>query len=276
MKKEFKVLGLIVFLSLVCVGCGLINADTTRDIRHAGFALSGAEFECKDLLPSNDGYKKIKWLTGNYAITTDGAIYLLSLSQKYSNDQNCMVSPFTKGVVSMFDGKIIKGADKKLYYLEASGESAAFSAVPTSDSNYSIYNLILGDENVIKVITVDQDKGTYYVLKNDGNVYNYVVSKSGNSVKVISTSIVYRKSEYGSDIIDFNYAGKTSSTFVRTDTQMFRMIAQNKEECTKYADIACNYEMELDSGLSKHNDKILGYSGSLLITTYGKEFNVTA
>ena len=32
-------------------------------------------------------------------------------------------------------------------------------------------------------------------------------------------------------IVDFNYAGKSTSTYVKTKSQIFRMQATNKEDC---------------------------------------------
>lgn len=56
-------------------------------------------------------------------------------------------------------------------------------------------------------MTVDANSGYYYALKNDGNVYNIVILKNNNTVTKASSSIVYSKSAYGGNIIDFNYAG---------------------------------------------------------------------
>lgn len=277
MKKRIKLIGVILILAMVCCGCGIVNADSTRDIRHSGFSLSGAEFECSDLLPSIAEYKRIEFLTGTHAITNDGKVYSLSLSQKYSNEKNCLEADLATTAVSIFDGKVIRGKDGKLYYLSAVDNMPAYSPVPSSANDYQLYRLLLNDDNVVKVITVDAGTGIYYVLKKDGNVHNYVVSKGNNgSVSLISSSIVYSRNDYGGEIVDFNYAGKASSTFVKTNEKIFRMVAQNRDTCTKYADIQCEYRMVLDEGLTEHYDKILGFSGSLLITTYGKEFNATA
>lgn len=274
MKKSFKIIILILFIAFFCAGCDIINSGTTRDIRHSGFSLSNAEFECPSLLPSDDGYEKIKYLTGTTAITTDGSIYLLSFGQKYSNNLNCMKADFKPKVVSIFDNKVFKADDGNIYYLVSSGDAVAFSVVPESDSNYAIYKIILDDEEVLKATTVNQDSNSYYVLKKDGSIYNYIVPKD-NGVSISSTSVVYSKNSYGGSIIDFNYVGKAPGTFIRTNNQIFRMLSINREECSKYVDIECKYEMMLDEGLTKHNDKILGFSGSFLITTYGKEFSAS-
>lgn len=271
--KVSKVLLLSLFVSIICVGCSVVHADTTRDIRHSGFSLSSQEFECPVLLPDSDDYEKTKFLSSTYSITTEGSIYLLSMGQKYSNELNCKKANFSPKVVAIFDSSVVKADDGKMYYLAATGEHASFSQVTEADSDYVIYNAILKDEEVVKAITVDQENGHYYVLKTDGNVYNFVVSKNNGVASIVSSSIVYSKSNYGDNIIDFNYAGKSKSTFIKTSKQIFRMLASNEEECSKYVDVECQYEMTLDEGLTEHYDKILGFNGSFLLTTYGRQFN---
>ena len=52
----------------------------------------------------------------------------------------------------------------------------------------------------------------------------------------------------------------------------------NKDECTEYADIACEYELKKDETLTKYyteDPKILYFGPSILITTYGKEFTLS-
>lgn len=273
MKKGFKVIGLLILIAFLCSGCDIKYASTTRDIRHSGFALSGAELECSALLdnPDND---RVKFLTSGHIITESGSVYSLSIGQKYSNDQNCMASTLPSKVVSLFDDTVVKAADNKYYYLTRNGDAPQYSVVPTSDGNYAIYDLLLKSQDVLKVKTVDSNSGQYYVLRTDGNVYTYTVSKNTNgAVAIVSTSVVYSKSSYRGTIIDFSYAGKSSGTSVRTKSEIFRMIATNREECSKYVDVQCEYEMQLDEGLTKHQTDIYGFSGSYLITKYGKQFN---
>ena len=275
MKKGFKISVLILIVAVMCTGCDVIHASSNRDIRHSGFAISGAELECNALF-ENPEYNKVMFLTGAHVIMEDGSVYSLSISQKYSNDQHCMMSTLKGKVVALFDDNVVKLDDGKYYYLIRSGESAAYTQVLSKDSNYMVYDLILKSPDVVKVKTVDANSGHYFVLKKDGNIYNYVISKNGDSMKLVSSPIVYSKSNYGSSIIDFNYMGKATGTFIRTNTEIFRMTPINREECSKYVDIPCQFEMHLDERLTKHQGKILGFSGTYLITTYGKQFNVTA
>lgn len=270
--KYFCLLSLVVFM---CVGCDIIYADTTRDIRHAGFNLSGSEIECAELFDTQVS-EKLKFLTGSHFVMSSGSVYSLSVGQKYSNEQHCKQVPISSNVTAIFDDNVVRTSDGKYYFLVASGDSKAYSEVPTNDNNYPIYNVLLKDTEVVKVKTADSNLGHYYVLKKDGNVYNYIVSKNNESASITGNSVVYSKSNYGGSIIDFNYVGKTLGTFIRTNTEIFRMLAVNREECSKYADISCIYEMRLDTQLTEHQDKILGFSGTYLITDYGKQFNAVA
>ena len=275
MKKRIIVAVVLVVAIVICGGCDLKYASTTREIRHSGFALSGAEFTCDDLV-GEERTDEVKFLTSKHAIMESGSVYELSIGQKFSNDQNCKASPFSSKVVAIFDENVVKMDNGQYFYLVRTGENAAYTAVLKSDDNYAIYDILLKDSQVLKVKTLDSSSGYYYVLKKDGNVYNYVVLKNNDSVSIVSSPVIYSKSNYNGNIIDFNYAGKTSSTFVRTTSQIFRMKATNKQECSKYVDVVCEYEMSLDEGLTEHQDRILGFSGSFLITVYGKQFNVTA
>lgn len=277
MDKKIKSLIIVLFFVFICTGCA--NANVTRAIRHSGFSLSNAEFVCPTLYPESSGtgsFDKIRFFTSTYAITTDGTIYSLSIGQLYSNGTNCKKLDFSPRVLAVFDDKIIKADDKKIYNLASTNPDGSFVEITSKDSSYFIYQSLMSDDNVLKVYTVNQDKGYYYVLMRDGNVYNFTVSKAGNDiVAVTSTSIAYSKSNFGGEIIDFSYAGDSPATFVRTNDAFFRMMVQNKEECTAYADVSCQYKMAIDEGLTKYKDQILAFSGSFLVTAYGKEFTVS-
>lgn len=278
MKKKIKLIVLFLVVLLCTCGCDMFYAGTTRDIRHAGYSVSNADFECPTLFPSDDGFEEIQFFTNIYAITTDGKFYTLSLGKKYQNGLNCKVPDnfANKKVKAIMDNKVVKMDDGKYYYIVTSGDSAAYTEVPMNDSNYPVYRLLFNDSSILKVITVDASNGYYYVLKSDGNVYNMVISRNGDSIFLASSSVVYSKSNYNGAIVDFGYAGNSSSTYILTETQIFRMLMQNKEECTKYADVLCKYEMQLDTGLSEHIDEILGFGGNFLITDYGKQFSATS
>jgi hypothetical protein len=276
MTKIFKITFICLFVLILCSGC---NGNITRDIRHAGFSVSST-FECSEFLPSNknSNYTKIKYLLSNNIITEDGKIYDLSLSQKYSNNENCRDANAYITVAAIFDDKIVKGVDGIYYYLTAQNNVASYSQVLQTDNSYNIYYLLLKDDDVVKAMTADSSTGLYYVLKTDGNIYGVVISQvDRNSLPVVtSTSIVFDLNDYGGKIIDFNYAGNSLNTFVRTEDKLFRMRITNSDNCSKYADITCEYALQEDSIFETYKDTIIAYNGSTLITSYGQEFSVNS
>lgn len=275
MKKKMEFI-IVVFLAIFL--CSACDGDVTRAIRHDGFNV-GNDFVC-DAFFSDDKdvteYEKIKYLTGSNIITEKGRIYEVSMGQQYANESNCKVADTKIEVVAIFDNKVVKASDGKLYYLIADNQSEPYTEVTDNDSSYLLYDLLLKPEGTIKVMTVNSNDGVYYVLKNDGNVYNYTVTKTDRYTPptISSTALMYNKSDYGSDIVDFNYAGNSGATFVRTDKKAYKMSATNSKECSKYVDVECDYKLEEFSSFSEYRDYIVAYNGSTVITNYGRTFNV--
>ncbi|MBQ9018993.1 MAG: hypothetical protein IJ097_01610 [Bacilli bacterium] len=265
----------LMFMLLIVFLCSACNGNVTRSIRHDGFTV-GDKFTCDTFFSKKDEtpYKKIKYLTNTHIIDEDGKIYEISLNQKYSNKQNCKSVDNNIIVKAIFDDRIIKGNDNKYYYLYNQNDVVLYSEVPTTDNSYDLYNLLLKDENVVKVITANSSTGTYYALNRDGNVYNINISKDSNTLNIKYISIIYDKTKYGSKIIDFNYAGNSLSTFIKTEDKIYRMKITNYEDCSKYVDVSCKYEMMEDSVFEKYKDRIIAYNGNILITDYKQIFTV--
>lgn len=269
MKKRIIGISLLFILVLLCSAC---NGTITRSLRHDGFSVS-TKFICDDFYPTNkedNSYKKIKFMTSNNIIDNDGHIYDISLGKIYSNKQNCKKANTNLVVKAIFDNKIIKGSDNKYYQLDN------YSLISETDKSYELYKLLLSDDNVVKVITVDSSIGIYYLLKSDGNVYSYNITKVDNNspLRIVSKTIIYDKSNYGSNIIDFNYVGETIGTYIKTEDSYYRMIATNYDDCSKYADVSCIYSIEKDEVLDKYKDKIIVFNGNIVITDYKQVFNV--
>lgn len=277
MKKEIKVI-ILASLIILLTGC---DGNVTRDIRHAGFSVSNNEFTCSDLLSETENQepsKTILYTNTAYAITDDGLLYELSLTQPFSNNENCKEIDFATKIIAYMDDTILKGEDNKFYYSPSTTNTTPLTEVTTNDSNYQLYSLLLGQQTTKKVVTVDSNAGIYYVLETDGTVYQYTITRADYSspYTISEKKPVYDQAEYGT-IIDFNYAGESSKTYIKTETEIHRMQMTNEEECTKYADITCNYKMKKDETLTKYyNNKILYYGPDILITTYKKEFTPTS
>ena len=270
-KNNLKLIVLGVFVLLFCTAC---DGDITRAIRHDGFSI-GSKVKC-DLFFTEESalVNKIKFFTGTHIIHDSGRIYELSIAQAYSSGQNCRDSGQSIIVKAIMDNNIVKGADGGYYYLNGSGQVTPYSKIPETDNNYQIYNLLLQDPQVVKVVTADSSNGLYYVLKTTGDVYGVSITKPDRNLpaQVSGTTIVYSKSKFGANIEDFHYAGNSSATYVKTTNSMFRMKASNYKECSKYADIQCEYVMQESEEYYKYKDRMVAYNGSTLITDYGLTF----
>ena len=271
MKKRVVLFSLLFIIVFLCSAC---NGNVTRDLRHSGFSV-GSKFICDDFYPDGDSlYKRVIYLTDNKIIDNNGSIYEVSLGQLYENKQNCKKAKTDIVVKAIFDNKIVKGNDNKYYYLDGSNNVESYSLVQDTDNSYELYNMLLKDDDVVKVITADGSKGVYYILKSDGNVYSYTINKDGYNLplKVTSKSVVYDENDFVSKIIDFNYAGNSTNTYVKTEDNIYRMKAINYDKCSKYADVSCIYKMEKDEVLTKYKDKIIAYNGRIVITDYKQVF----
>ena len=275
LKNTFMTMVIFTLTIILCCSC---DGNTTRDIRHAGYSLTGDKFVCSDLVPENDkdtSYKKIKYYNSSYIITEDGEIYEISIGLKYANNENCKKADASFKVDAIF-GDIARGKDGNLYYLTTQNSASKYSAIPNTDKTYQLYSLLLNDTNNIKIQTHDNNTGSYLILKNDGNIYNYIVSRTEDNKEyiVVSSAIAYSKTEFNGNIIDFSYQGNSLNTFIKTENSVYRLRVKNKEECGKFADVTCEYEMQEDEAFLNHKDQILSFNGSTLITTYGKMFTV--
>ena len=273
MKKKALILVMIAIATMLLTGC---DGNVTRNIRHAGFNLSSSEFECSAFFPENKktvAQEEMIYTNGTYAITKKGNLYDISLSQPYVNKENCKKIDFDVPIVAYMDSSILKGENNKFYYAPGTTNSTPLTEVTTNDSNYQLYELLLGNENVEKVMTIDSNNGIYYSLEN-GTVYQYnIVRQDYNSPYIIASKTpVYEEEKYGK-IIDFNYAGESTITYIKTENEIYRMQKTNEEDCSKYADVKCEYKFKKDKTLTEYyKDKILYYGPSILITTYKKEF----
>lgn len=277
MNRYLKISLLSLLVVFCCTGC---NGTITRDIRHNGFAVSGT-FECSYVFPKDKedtSYEKIKYFTGSHLITNSGKIYEVSMNQTYASKENCKEADTQIKEKANLNSNVIKGEDNKYYYLFGQSEVAAYSEITPDNKDYQLYDLLLKDADVVKVITVDSNAGVYYTLKSDGNVYKIVVGNSGYNTPFVvnSVGIAYDKNDYGSSkIVDFYYGGEQSiSTFIRTENRLYRVMVENKEECTKYADVSCKFKMKEDTVYEQYKDSIIAYNGSVLITNYKKTFTV--
>jgi len=277
MNKYFKISFLSLIVILCCCGC---NGNITRDIRHAGFSMD-SKFECSAIYPKDKedtSYEKIKYYTGSHIITKTGKIYEVSAGQPYANNENCKEADTSIREQANLDFNVIKADDNKYYYLFGQSEVAAYSEISKENKDYQLYDLLLKDADVVKVLTVDSNSGTYYSLKSDGNVYKIVITRADTNspLTIASVEIVFDKNEYGgSKIIDFSYTGEESVyTFIRTENKLYRVKVLNGEDCSKYVDVKCKFKMEEDPIFNTYKDNIIAFNGNFLLTNYKQSFTI--
>ena len=270
MKKRIKIVLLLIVVMVFCTAC---DGSVTRALRHDGFSI-GEEFVC-DAFFGKEARDKIWYMTGDRIINTEGSIYEVSFGQKFTNNMNCRVAETELKVVALFEDKIFKAEDGNYYYLTGQNNVGAYTQVTAADNSYTIYDLLLKDEGVVKATTADSSAGVFYVLKHDGNVYSVTISKNYNTpATIVGSDIVYDQSSYGGPIIDFAYYGNSPATFVRTNSKVFRMKALNSEDCSRFADVTCTYEMVESPVFEQYPEYIAAYNGSMVITSYQKIFTV--
>ena len=309
-KKSFCKIIFVFVLVFLVTGCR--HGPTTRGIRRSGFNIGNAMFECQEFLPEQQSifeelftdtppdtdYTRIWYMDESRIITDTGVIYDYVLGGTFSNNKSCKQAEFTKNVVAVMDNKIVKASDGNLYYFSDSGQAAIYSRVTSEDNSLKTYQILFEDPSVIKVITIDDSNGIYYLLKRNGNVYKYVITKSYSNEppSLKSSEIVFSKSAYGF-ITDFNYSisdlganynlGKNENvdTNAMYPLRFYRSIATNAAMCTKYQDIQCQYTMKFDDpladieqtgyySLSLYQNEMIVYNGRMVITKYGKVFNL--
>lgn len=281
MKKK-KLLVLIIVLGLICTGC---DGTVTRKIRQDGFSIGDKKFVCSTIVPEKSLFseeeanttEKIKFMSSNLIVSENGNLYEISLSGLYSNNMNCKKVGNGIKVVSMIDNEVVRAENGRYYYLTAGNNNVvSYSEVPKEDPKLQIYRIILDDNNVIKAMNINSNTNGYYVLKKNGNIYNYVFKQDEQTkeFKLLTNNIAYRSSEFDGNVIDFKYFGESTSTYFRTNKSIYRMKYTNMKECSKYVDIPCQYKLQKDEALTEYKDRILGYGGSVLITDYAKVFTV--
>ena len=275
MKKKIMIFFILCMSTLTLTGCGE-DATMTRNLRHEGFSV-GSNFVCDALIPNEkgDAYDKIRYFGGSYAVTETGRLYDINLTTLYSNKQNCKSADTNIVIEAIFDGTVARASDGKYYYLVSGNNIEAYTEITINDKSYDLYNLLLSDENVLKVKTINSNSGEYYILKKDGEISSYIVARENynSPFQIVDVEVKYDANKFGGPIIDFDYAGESAGTFFRTRQRIYRMDAANKEECTNYADIACQYQLVRSEGLEEYLDDIIAYNGSTLIMSNGKIFN---
>ncbi len=275
MKNRIRLVFSLLVVCLLITGC---NGTITKDIRRNGYTVDDGKFNCGFFINKSKEERAVdtvRYLTDNYIISEKGFIYEITLSGVYSNGMNCKKGGNIDGnVVAIMDQSIVKSSNGAFYYLDTNESAMKYTKVPEEDENYQIYYLLMKEANVKKVVTVNSNVYSYYVLKTDGSIHNVHLKKDKDTDKISILSDVEEISSslYGGGIIDFGFAGESLATYYRTNDKIVTMKAQNSKDCNKYVDVPCQYALANDEVLTKYKDNIIAFNGKTLITDYGRIF----
>ena len=204
----------------------------------------------------------------------NGSVYefLISFEKTFSNNQHC---------------KKIEGISYDRY-VEVSG---SYGDIIVKDNRaYSVINGLIKpyQEKYVEIIalqegvksinyvnqnnqSMDYNNINFYVLKNDGNVYKYVVDYDYNrgTASILSSSeVIYSKEEFG-EIKYFYYSNPSDNypidnLIILTNENMFNFSEIKTAECSKYADVKCEIEIKPNKNYEKYKAEIF-YSNKDII-----------
>ncbi len=266
MKKELKyfllgvgstILGIIVIFLSFLLFIWLMERADDNDLKN--------EQEFKVVQTINcDALKNAKFINNSYIFTNDG-IYQYSTSKKYSNNTNC--KKINDAEIEKVIGYDFMKDDHKVY-------SIKYDTGELVENNYNFYKIdYFANDEVIYVSNytsayVDSKETIYFLaLKTDGKIYKvkYVRNYQKNTYEKVAEEVWQ---EYADEKIlmfssDEHYDNDTneyvvSLHYLKTDKSIYLRENNNKEECQKYIDVKCTYELVKNAYLSKINNKIIG------------------
>lgn len=126
--------------------------------------------------------------------------------------------------------------------------------------------------------------GSTYVLRN-GSIYvdsfkkitvnNYKTGKKTTKYELVNSVLIYSKSDFDGEVIAITKNGTTASDtnqlpiVVKTTNGYYMLAKTNAEECDKYQDVQCVYEMKNNEFLSKYYTQFKYVGNNFLIDNDG-------
>ena len=265
MKKYYILILCLLFLT----GCSpetnndnnnIENNTVTNDKKAIGNYSYKNTIKC-DIL--ND----IKNVYNNYIITNDNQVYLLSIDKIFSNNMNCKI-------IENFEFSIIineRIIDKQGY---------EYTNNENNNTKRSDYNL-LKNNDIIKMIQLGTSNNLL-LLSHNGSIYKGKCDEYGNFISISNEKIIKIENEkirnFYLDIhsFDYNIGYNDKVKYLITDKSFltYTEIITNKEECNKYADIACQskYEWIKNEEISSRMNEFVAVLPWLLINKNGEVF----
>lgn len=263
MKKIFKIIVIIVIVIVVLIGAvfgytkikqSMMNNERRNTMTLMEYIKTHESpvlyFVSKEL--KCDALDNIKLLTSDRLITKDNEIYDISFDKLFSNNQNCKKIETNINISNIRDGFIFS-KDNKFYNI------SDFEEVGITD-RLQIYLL---DKNIIKIIESDYDeingKINLLVFKNN-NIYKQTYNlnlANGNRIITFENEELYKSLEEYGNIKHITFEPhlytnsdkniqlwKSTIKTIISDKGYYYLNEVKTDECTKYVDIECEFELK--------------------------------
>lgn len=209
-------------------------------------------------------------LSYNYVIFKNGEMYSI-LSEKgklYSNNSQCKKIDLPFKIKSVLNSYIV-GDNNKKYTIEINYEKD--NEIELKEETYysAVTKKLLKDDDIVSYYSVyDDNKQKYFVLKNDGIIYEqeYDIKFTDDiteSVSLISEEIALSNEPYGK--INSFSINNNEITRVYTENGLY-LLKEIGDDCQKYQDVKCSKELVLSDIYKKYSDEIK-YIGSFYSLT---------
>ena len=244
MKKKVSLILLCGMMLLLVCGCEKNNNEASDN---SNLPLYNTDSSVKNenvvergnVVCSNLDNVKIIFENGLY-LTYDNELYVISEQQKFSNEKNC------KKVSDTFIVNSINVGDGMLGLVDEQNRIYTYNIIN--------YNLV-EEKNVNYIIKKFVSKKIYikvegrFALNNDGiiDIYNY------DEFRLEDEKIVFENEKIVDFMLDIS---QNDIMVVKTDKAYYVRKKINKDECNKYADVECKYELVKDEYLSNNYNKI--------------------
>lgn len=200
-----------------------------------------------------DALDNIKLLTSDRLITKDNEIYDISFDKLFSNNQNCKKIETNINISNIRDGFIFS-KDNKFYNI------SDFEEVGIAD----YLQIYLLDKNIIKIIESDYDeingKINLLVFKNNNiykQTYNITNGENGFNKITFEKEELYKSLEEYGNIKHITFEPhlytnsdkniqlwKSTIKTIISDKGYYYLNEVKTDECTKYVDIECEFELK--------------------------------
>lgn len=217
-----------------------------------------------------DVLNNVKYSFDNYFITNNNDLYILNTDQLYSNNKNCKKINSNENIIKLmavisttnnYYEYYVLDDKNNIYYIN-NIELILQTYINNENYDVPVFKTFI-DNNIIS-------QYTYFALKNDGNLYWYekIYQKQDENKLVL-----FKK--YDNEIIlEYNFT-IAAHGYIKTNKAFYTTKVINQEQCEKYVDVECKYDLAKNVQLTNIYDDISIYKlDSTYITKDGKMYQL--